>query len=51
MDLLGSKDLSHKLQTNCVTSYCFYLYLILHARATRFDMIRNLQKFLDFEMN
>ena len=29
----------------------FYLYLILHAGAARFDVIRILKKFLDFRVN
>ena len=28
---LGSKDSSHKFQVNCVISFYFYLYLMLHA--------------------
>ena len=29
----------------------FYLYLMLFACATKFDMMRNLKRFLIFEMN
>ena len=45
MDYLGLKDSSRQLQTNCVISYSFYLYLMLHACAARFDVTRNLKKF------
>ena len=36
------------LQTNCVISFYFYLYLILHACVTRFDVMGNLVKFWVF---
>jgi len=39
---------SRDLQTNCAISFCFYLYLMLHACAVRFDVTRNLEKFLVF---
>ena len=51
MDQLGSKDSSCDLQTNCVISFCFRLYLILHTCAARFDVTENLENFLVFEMN
>jgi hypothetical protein len=44
-DKLGSKDLSRKLQTNCAISYYFYLYLMLHVCAAKFDVTRNLNFF------
>jgi hypothetical protein len=31
VDQLGSKDSSRDFQLNCVISYIFYLYLLLHA--------------------
>jgi len=46
MDLLGSKDSSRDLQTNCAISFYFRLYLMLHACALRFDVTENLEKFL-----
>ena len=42
---LGSKDSSRKLQINCVNSFCFLLYLVLHAYTTRFDVTVNLKSF------
>jgi hypothetical protein len=45
---MDSKDLSRKLQANYAISYFFYLYLMLHAYAARFDVIGNLEKFLNF---
>ena len=45
---LGLKDLSRDLQINCIISYSFYLYLILHACAARFDVTENLVKFWVF---
>jgi len=48
MNKLGSKDSSRDLQTNCVISFYFRLYLMLHACATRFDVMGNLKNFLDF---
>jgi hypothetical protein len=38
-DYPGSKDLSRDLQPNCVISFFFRLYLVLHAYAVRFDVI------------
>ena len=32
-------------------SFCFRLYLMLHACAARFDVTGNLENFLDFEVN
>jgi hypothetical protein len=37
MDYLGLKDSSRQLQANCAISYSFYLHLMLHACAARFD--------------
>jgi len=48
---LGLKDSSHDLQSNCIISFCFYLYLIFNACVTRFDVNRTLKKFLVFRMN
>ena len=42
------KRLSRKLQTNCIISYFFLSILMLHACAARFDVMGNLEKFLDF---
>jgi hypothetical protein len=51
IDLLGSKDSSRDLQTNCVISFCFLLYLIFYACAIRFDVTKNLNFFFVFWMN
>jgi hypothetical protein len=40
--------LSHDLQANCAISFCFHLYLMLHACAARFDVTKNFKKFLIF---
>ena len=45
MDYLGLKDSSHQLQANCAISYSFYLYLMLHTCAARFDVTGNLENF------
>ena len=45
MDYLGLKDSSRQLQANCAISYSFYLYLMLHACAVRFDVTENLEDF------
>jgi hypothetical protein len=42
---LDSKDLSRKLQLNCIISFYFRLYLILHACVARFDVMENLEFF------
>jgi len=44
MDYLGLKDSSCQLRANCAISYSFYLHLMLHARAARFDVTGNLEK-------
>ena len=44
MDYLGLKDSSRQLRANCAISYSFYLHLMLHAYAARFDMTKNLEK-------
>ena len=46
MDYLGLKDSSRQLRTNCAISYSFYLYLMLHACAARFDVTGNFEIFL-----
>jgi len=45
---IGSKGLSHKLQTNYTISFCFCLYLMLYACATRFDVTWNFFKKIEF---
>ena len=45
MEQLGLKDSYRDLQVNCAINYLFYLYLIFHACATRFDVMGNLVKF------
>ena len=40
-----SKDSSHDLQTNCIINFYFYLNLILHICAVRFDVTENLEFF------
>jgi len=34
-----------------ILPYFFYLYLMLRARAIRFDVTENLEKFLNFRVN
>jgi len=48
MKQLDLKYLSRDLQINCAISYFFYLYLMFHACAVRFDVMGNLVKFLVF---
>jgi hypothetical protein len=48
MKQLGLKNLSRDLQINCAISYLFYLYLMFHTYAARFDIIGNLVKFWVF---
>jgi hypothetical protein len=38
---LGLKDLSRPFRLNCVISFIFYLYLMLHAYVQRFDVTVN----------
>ena len=45
IEYLGLKDSSRGLQMNCANSFCFYVYLILHACAVRFDVTKNLENF------
>ena len=45
IELLGLKDLSNDLQVNCVISFYFYLYLMFHTCAVRFDVTKNLYFF------
>ena len=40
-----------RLQTNCIISYYFYLYLVLHACAARFDATENLKFFYKIFLN
>jgi len=42
------KRLSRKLQINYVVSYFFYLYLVLHACAARFDVMGNVKNFVKY---
>ena len=51
MDQLDSTYLSRDLQVNYAISFYFHLYLVLHACAVRFNVMKNLEKFLVFEMN
>ena len=48
MEQLGLKDSSRDLQINCATSYLFYIYLMFHACAAKFDVMGNLVKFWIF---
>ena len=45
MEQLGLKDSSLDLQLNYAISYLFYLYLMFHVYATKFDVTRNFVKF------
>jgi hypothetical protein len=45
MEQLGLKDSSRDLQVNCAISYPFYLYLMFHSCAARFDVMENFVKF------
>jgi len=45
MEYLGLKDSSRQLQTNYAISYSFYLHLMLHTRAAKFNMTENLEIF------
>jgi len=45
---LGLKDSSRDLQINSAISYLFYLYLMFHVCAARFDVMGNLVKFWVF---
>jgi len=45
IDQLSSKNSSRKLQVNFIISYLFYLYLVFHACAAKFDVTENLEKF------
>ena len=45
MDYLGLKDSSRQLRANCAISYSFYLHLMLHTCAARFDVTGDLKKF------
>ena len=45
MDYLDLKDSSRQLRINCAISYSFYLHLMLHVYAARFDVTENLEKF------
>ena len=45
MEQLGLTDSSRDLQINYAISYLFYLYLMFHAYAARFDVIVNIVKF------
>ena len=45
IEYLDLKDLSRGLQMNCANSFCFHVYLILHACAERFDVTGNLENF------
>ena len=45
MDYLGLKVSSRQLRANYAISYSFYLHLMLHACAARFDVTENLENF------
>ena len=45
---LGLKDSSRDLQINSAISYLFYLYLMFHVCAARFDVMGILVKFWVF---
>jgi len=45
LEQLGLKDSSRDLQVNCAISFLFYLYLMFHAYAARFDVMGNLINF------
>jgi hypothetical protein len=42
---LDLKDLSREFRLNCVISFIFYLYLMLHAYVQRFGVMENLENF------
>jgi len=48
MDYLGLKDSSRRLQANCTINYLFYLYLIFHICALKFNVTRKNSKILQF---
>ena len=45
MDYLSLKDSSRQLRVNYAISYSFYLHLIFHVCAVKFDVTRNLENF------
>jgi len=45
MEQLVLKDSSRDLQVNCTINYLFYLYLMFHTCAARFNLTENLIKF------
>ena len=47
--LIRLKDSSREFRLNCVISFIFYLYLMLHACVQRFDVTGNFEKF--WELN
>jgi hypothetical protein len=47
----GLTRIKSDLQVNYAISFCFRLYLILHACVARFDVMENLENFLIFEVN
>jgi len=51
MEQLGLKDSSRDLQTNCIISFYFHLYLVLHTYTTRFDVTWNLKNFVHFHVS
>ena len=46
MDQLGLKNLSRANQLDCVISYFFQIYLMLHACVEKFDVTCTLENFL-----
>jgi hypothetical protein len=47
--IIGSKDSSRGFQMNCANTFCFHVYLMLHACAVKFDVTGNLENF--WELN
>ena len=47
IEYLDLKDLSRGLQMNCTTNFYFHVYLMHHAYAARFDVMENLENFLE----
>ena len=45
LDYLDLKDSSRQLRANCAISYSFYLHLMLHTCAIKFNVMENLEKF------
>ena len=48
---LGLKDSSRGFRLNCVISFIFYLYLMLHACVQKFDVTEIMKKIAKFFAN